>query len=356
MASRPKNADAPPDSDRHPGALHPREQTALFGHTAAEHMLLDAYRSGRFPHAWIFGGRAGIGKATLAWRLARFLTAHPDPEASDVAGAQSLDVDPQTLAARSIATMAAPNIAVLRREWNFQASPAKHFSVIRVDEVRAATQRFRLSAVAGGWRIAIIDTADDLNPQAANALLKIIEEPPPRSLFLLTSHQPGRLLPTIRSRCRRLTLEPLGRDDLSAALASLDVSADASVLDRARGSVGEALTLMGEGGSRFAGEVERMLRDLPSVDWRSVSTLADRIAPARAEAEYEAFVGLVFQYLDDQVRQRAGEGAERLAPLAQVWEKFGEAARATETLNLDKRPLVLSLFEDLGAAASGNRR
>ena len=356
MAPRPKNTEAPPDSDRHPGALHPREQSALFGHAAAERLLLDAYRSGRFPHAWIFGGHAGIGKATLAWRLARFLTAHPDAAAADVVRAESLDVDPKSPAARGIATMAAPNIALLRREWNFQASPPKHFSVIRVDEVRAATQRFRLSAVAGGWRIAIIDTADDLNPQAANALLKIIEEPPPRSLFLLISHQPGRLLPTIRSRCRRLMLEPLGRDDLASALASLDVSADASILDRARGSVGEALTLMGEGGSRFASEVERMLRDLPSVDWRSVSTLADRISPARAEPEYEAFVGLVFQYLDDQVRQRAGEGAERLAPLARVWEKFGEAARATETLNLDKRPLVLSLFEDLGAAASGNRR
>lgn len=348
-------AEAPPDSDRHPGAPHPREQAVLFGHAAAERALLDAYRSGRFPHAWIFGGRAGIGKATLAWRLARFLTVHPHPDTPEVAAAASLYADPDTPAARGIATLAAPNIAALRREWNFDAKPPKHFSVIRVDEVRAATRRFRLSAAGGGWRIAIIDAADDLNPQAANALLKIIEEPPPRSLFLLISHQPGRLLPTIRSRCRRLMLEPLGQDDLASALASLRLSAEGPVLERARGSVGEALTLAGEGGSRFAGEVERLLRKLPAVDWREISALADRVAPARAEAEYDAFVGLVFQYLDDEVRRRAPDGAECLAPLAQVWEKFGEAARATETLNLDKRPLVLSLFEDLGTAASVRR-
>ena len=356
MAPRPKTAEAPPESDRHPAALHPREQLALFGQDAAERTLLDAYRSGRFPHAWILGGRSGIGKATLAWRLARFLAAHPQPDTPDVAAARSLHVDGETAAARTIATLAAPNIAILRREWNFEAKPPKHISVIRVDEVRAATRRFRLSAAGGGWRIAIIDTADDLNPQAANALLKIIEEPPPRSLFLLISHQPGRLLPTIRSRCRRLMLEPLGPSDLTSALASLGASPQASILEQARGSVGEALTLSGEGGSRLSGEVERLLRDLPLVDWRNVSALADKIAPARAEADYDAFVALVLQYLDDEVRRRAPDGADRLAPLAQVWEKFSEAARATEALNLDKRPLVLSLFEDLGAAASATRR
>ena len=344
-------ADIPPESDRIPDVPHPRARTDLFGHASAEATLLDAYRSGRFPHAWIIGGREGIGKATLAWRLARFLMANPDPEAPTVRAANSLFVPPDSAAAKAIASMAAPNIAALRREWNFEAKPPKHFGVIRVDEVRAATRRFRLSAVGGGWRIAIIDTADDLNPQAANALLKMVEEPPPRSLFLLVSHQPGRLLPTIRSRCRRLMLEPLGDADVASALTSLGIDADASVRRRARGSVANALALTGEQGGRFAGAVERLLARLPSVDWREISDLADRVAPARAEAEFETFVATVFQHLDDEVRRRAGEGADRLAPLARVWEKFGEAARATEALNLDKRPLVLSLFQDLSDAA-----
>lgn len=342
--------EAPPESDRRPPAPHPREQTALFGHAAGEKALLDAYRSGRFPHAWIFGGRPGIGKATLAWRLVRFLAAHPDPQAPIVQDARTLFVPPEAPAARQIAALAEPNVALLRREWNFESKPPKHFGVIRVDEVRAATRRFRLSAVGGGWRVAVVDTADDLNPQAANALLKMVEEPPPRSLFLFVSHQPGRLLATIRSRCRKLMLQPLSNDELAGALASIGIAADARSCRRARGSVGRVLELQGEGGGRLAGEVERLLAHLPAVDWREVSALAERVAPARAEADYEAFVALVFDYLDEEVRQCVGQGAHRLAPLAQVWEKFAEAARATELLNLDKRPLVLSLFEDLGAA------
>ncbi len=356
-APRGKAAEAPPESDRHPLAPHPREQAALFGHDAAERTLLDAYRSGRFPHAWIFGGRPGIGKATLAWRLARFLAANPDPQTRDVLEAQTLAVSPDSAAARTIASLAAPNIALLRREWNTKISPPKHYGVIRVDEVREASKRFRLSAVGGGWRIAIIDTADDLHPSAANALLKLIEEPPSRSLFLLISHQPGRLLPTIRSRCRRLILSPLGADEMGKTLASLGVEVNDALLVRARGSVGDAISLSAaDGGARIASDVERMLQRLPGIDWREVATLADRVSPPRADAEFEGFVGAVFHYLQDEVRRHAGEGTQRLAPLAQVWEQFDAAARATDTLNLDKRALVLNLFEDLGAASAAANR
>ena len=357
-APRGKAANEPlPESDRHPHAPHPRGHAALFGQEAAERALLDAYRSGRLAHAWILGGRPGIGKATLAWRFARFLTAHPDHRSRAVEEARDLSVPDDSAAARTIASLAAPNIALLRREWNAKGAPPKHFSVIRVEDVREASQRFRLSAVADGWRIAIIDTADDLNPAAANALLKLIEEPPARSLFLLVSHQPGRLLPTIRSRCRRLMLSPLGEHDVNRALQAIGTEVGSGVIARARGSVGDAVSLSGaDGGARIGSDVERLLRRLPDIDWREVTALADRVAPPRAEAEFEGFLGAVFHHLQDQVRARAPEGPQRLAPLAQVWEQFDAAARATDLLNLDKRALVLSLFEDLSAAsASANR-
>ena len=351
-AGRTARGDDPiPDSDRRAGVPHPREQTLLFGHMRVEAVLLDAYRSGRLPHAWIFGGREGIGKATLAWRFARFLAAHPEPGTQAVAAATSLFVPADDAMSRQIAVGASPNIVALRREWNEEAKPPKHYSVIRVDEVRAASRRFQLSAVGNGWRIAIVDTADDLNINAANALLKLIEEPPPRSLFILVSNQPGRLLPTIRSRCRRLQMEPLGVDDLSATLTALDRAAEPALVGRARGSVAEALRLQEGTGGKFASEVEGLLRRGPVVDWRAVSALADRISPIRAEADWDSFVGLVFRFLDEEVHRRAGEGAARLAPLARVWEKFEAGVRTTEALNLDKRPLILSLFDELGTAA-----
>lgn len=346
------------ESDRQPNAPHPRLTTNLVGHAEAERTVLGAFQSGRFPHAWIIGGRPGIGKATLAWRIARFLRAHPDLASGQARSASSLAVPPETPAARQIAAMTAPDVVLLRREWNAAARPPRFYTDIRVDEVRRATARFHLSA-SEGWRIALIDSADDLNASAANALLKMIEEPPPRSLFLLVSHQPGRLLPTIRSRCRHLLLQPLRDAELAAALEGLGqgeaVRRDPALLGSARGSVAEALRLIDRQGSRLVKDVEKLLQGLPALDWREVAGLADRVAPARNETEFETFTETVFRFIDDEVRRRAGEGAARLAPLAEVWEKLAAAQLATDALNLDKRPLVLSLFEQLEAAARAAR-
>lgn len=348
-----QSAEAP-ESDCQPGAPHPRLALHLFGQGGAERTLLDAYRSGRFPHAWILGGRRGIGKATLAWRLARFLLAHPDPASEAVRQAETLAVSPESAAFRQVAALSAPDLVVLRREWNEKARPPRHFTEIRVEDVRAATARFRLSASDGGWRVAIIDSGDDLNASAANALLKMIEEPPPRSLFLIVSSQPGKLLPTIRSRCRRLMLEPLSSEDLSRALAALGQSEharDQKLLQQAGGSVAEALRLADREKSRFVNQVERLLQSARDPDWGEIAALADRFARITAERDYAVFVETVFRHLDSEVRRRAKEGAGLVAPLAGVWERFAAAQLQTDELNLDKRPLVLSLFENLEAAA-----
>ena len=169
--------------------------------------MLTAYRQDRMAQAWILGGPEGVGKATFAWRLARFLLAHPDPAAPEVQRAQSLFVPGEAPAARRIASMALADVFPLRRSWNEKTK--KFFTEIRIDDVREIIHAFHQGSGTGGWRVAIVDCADDLNRSSANALLKLIEEPPERSLFLLIAHQPGRLLPTIRSRCRKLMLGPL---------------------------------------------------------------------------------------------------------------------------------------------------
>src|SRR6202045_4395169 len=227
--------------------VHPRENTALAGHREAETALLNAYRSGRIPHAWLIGGAQGIGKATLAYRMARFVLAHRDPLAADVQNAETLWVDPSDPVARHVAAGAHGGLLTLERSLNDKGVMR---TVITVDETRETISFFGSTAAVEGWRVCIVDTVDELNPNAANALLKILEEPPRQSLFLLVSHAPGRVLPTILSRCRRLTLRPLSTVEvIQAAAQAANLATDDPALseaaDAAEGSVARALTLLG---------------------------------------------------------------------------------------------------------------
>src|SRR6202789_2992976 len=196
--------------------LHPRETTDLFGHREAETALLNAYRSDRIPHAWLIGGAQGIGKATLAYRMARFVLAHRDALAAGVQRAETLWVDPSDPVARHVAAGVHGGLLTLERSLNEKGVMR---TVITVDETRETISFFGSTAAVEGWRVCVVDTVDELNPNAANALLKILEEPPRQSLFLLVSHAPARVLPTIQSRCRKLMLRPLATDDVIRAAA-----------------------------------------------------------------------------------------------------------------------------------------
>src|SRR6266851_5522236 len=166
----------------------PRETTVLFGHYSAEREFLAVYRSGRVPHAWLIGGEPGIGKATLAYRIARFVLAHPDP--SRVPTATSLALDPAHPTVRRIAVNAHSDLLALERTFG---DNGKMRTVITVEQVRRLATFFGSTAGEGGWRVCIVDSADELKyPEGSNALLKMLEEPPPRSLFLLVSHAAGR--------------------------------------------------------------------------------------------------------------------------------------------------------------------
>src|ERR1700686_3745284 len=217
-------------------AVHPRQTAALFGHRDAEAALLSAYGSGGIPHAWLIGGAAGIGKATLAYRMARFVLAHRNPLAPEVQRAETLSVDPSEPTSRHVAAGAHGGLLTLERSLNDKGVMR---TVITVDETRETISFFGSTAAVEGWRVCIVDTVDELNPNAANALLKVLEEPPQQSLFLLVSHAPARVLPTILSRCRKLLLRPLGTDDvIRAAAQATGIAADDPALSEAAESAG----------------------------------------------------------------------------------------------------------------------
>jgi DNA polymerase III subunit delta' len=331
---------------------HPRETTAFFGHAAAERALLDAYRGGRIPHAWLIGGPPGIGKATLAYRMARFVLAHPDPLAPAVHAAESLAVDPEHPAARRIAARAHGSLLMLERT---EGESGALRTVITVDEVRRTIGFFGRTAGEGGWRVCIVDSADELQyPQGSNALLKILEEPPPRALLLLVSHAPGRLLPTIRSRCRHLAMRPLAPEDIAqAAAAVLERTADddkvAEAAAAADGSVGRAVQLLSGDALKVRERVTELLAALPSVDALALHALGDALGRGDPQA-FAAFVDTVRDWLSARLGRGSGAPA-RLAQVAEVWEKLNGAAREVEVFNLDRKPMVFAVFGLLAEAA-----
>lgn len=353
------SVDRPPESDRLDAAPHPRETQLLFGHAAAEQDLLGAFRDGRLPQAWIIGGREGIGKATLAWRFARFVLAHGDERVPAVQAARDLSVPADHPVARRIASLGHADVFLLRRETNERAK--NFFTEIRIEEVRRAIEMFHHSAGEGGWRVAIVDCAEDLNRSAANALLKLIEEPPRRSLFLIIAHRSAHVLPTIRSRCRMLALQPLATADVEKAVQACGepwsdraVSDITGAAERSGGSVRDALRLLDGAGLALTQQIEALLRHLPAVDWSGVHALAEAVSGRDHFADYEALVARLFDWLDAEVH--AGSlGRARLAPLAEVWEKIAAATREAEALNLDKKPLILSIFADLAEAVRAAR-
>lgn len=330
----------------------PRESTALFGHEDAERALLDAYKSGRIAHAWLIGGPPGIGKSTLAFRLARFVLAHPDPQAPEVQQATSLAIDPGHPVARRVAAQAQGDLLVLERSLNEQTG--KLYTVIRVDDVRRTVSFFGSTAGEGGWRIAIVDAVDDLQREGANALLKVLEEPPQRSLLLLVSHAPGRELPTIRSRCRRLLLRPLEAADVARALAEAtgrDVAEPElrQAAEAAEGSVGRALGLLDGPAIALRQRMLDLFAQLPEPDPRALHALGEAIAGTDPRT-LEAFMDMVNGWLS----ARLGEGTRQKAQMARVaetWEKVNRAARDVEAYNLERKPLVFTVFGALAEAA-----
>jgi DNA polymerase-3 subunit delta' len=332
---------------------HPRQTSVLFGHADGERALLEAYRGGRMPHAWLIGGPRGVGKATLAYRMARFVLAHPDPAAPAVQSAASLAVDAEYPVARRIAVQAQPDLLVLERTVD---DKGKLRQDIAIDDVRRSVSFFGSTAGEGGWRIAIVDAVEELNNPGANALLKILEEPPRRALLLLVSHAPGSTLATIRSRSRLLRLRPLSAGDVArATAAALGREADEmevkSAAEAAEGSVARALMLLDDAAVSLRKQVTDLLKDLPDVDAWALHALGDALA-GTDQRTLGAFVDTVNAWLSARLDEST-QDSRRLAQVAEVWEKVNRAARDVEVFNLERKPLVFAVFGLLAATARG---
>ncbi|MDP3261727.1 MAG: DNA polymerase III subunit delta' [Tabrizicola sp.] len=366
--------DPLPDPDRIEGAPHPRETAHLYGHAAAEAEVLSAFTTGRLHHAWMLTGPKGTGKATLAWRIARFLLATPDDDGGMFAPPPptTLDIAPANPVARRLLQLAEPRLFLLRRGPNEKETALSQ--VISVDEVRKMKSFFSLSAADGGRRVAIIDSLDELNTAAANALLKLLEEPPARVTLLLIAHQPARLLPTIRSRCRELRLSPLGPDDLAAALTAAGGSvapADTQALaELSAGSVGEAFRLTNLDGLTLYTALIRLFATLPRLDRAQALALAD-IAGARGAAEtFDLLVTLIDLFLARLARtgtlhqtppEAAPNEAQLLARLsptpaaARQWADLAQhlsaRARRGKAVNLDPAALLMDMLLQIDETA-----
>ena len=365
----------PPDCIE--GAPHPRETPRLIGQDAAQATFLEAFNTGRLHHAWLLTGPRGVGKATLAWSCARFLLATPDPGGEDdMFGAppppQSLDIAEDHPVARRIAAGADPGLMSVTRSPNDKGDRMR--DQIVVDDIRRMGSFFQLTATDGGRRVVIIDAADELNTNAANALLKMLEEPPARATLLLIAHQPSRLLPTIRSRCRTLRLNTLSRDDMATALAQAgsDYTTDAKALSElAGGSVGDAIRLVQLGGTQIYAELISLLGTLPRLDRPRALALAEAAAQRGASEKLD----LLYTLIDIALTRLARTGASgeplpeaapneaeifaRLAPHADKARNWADTAQVAlararhgRAVNLDPAALVLDTLFKLQETAA----
>ena len=332
----------------------PRANPELFGHDIPAAALVEAAISGRLHHAWLIAGPAGIGKVTLAWRFARWLLAGM-PEAPKGKPPLFLDASHpvfRRVAADSHADLLTIDADTLRGE--------RKRNDINVDAARLIPGFMTLTAAEGGWRVVMVDGAETMNLQAQNAILKVLEEPPARAILLLVSSAPTRLLPTIRSRCRRLDLFPLNEAEMTPLLArllpNLPAADCARLAEMAEGSPGRAMQLAEGDGLELQALVEDCLANLKRPDPARFHAVAERCLADRSGAQFTTFMALLRGRISAGLRQAArGEpapgwiGAHPLAAWPALWDRLGRLMDETERLNMDRKQAVLTGLSWLSA-------
>jgi DNA polymerase-3 subunit delta' len=342
------------------GLPDPSSNLALYGHDAVANEMAAAFASGRMHHAWLINGINGIGKATLAYRFANHIFHHSVKGDAPNTMFTPLPDDPDH---RQLASGGHPNLIHLTRPWDSKTKSFK--STLPVDEIRRTNSFFGMTAAGGGWRVAIVDPAEDMNANAANALLKVLEEPPKKSLFLLVCNAPGKLLPTIRSRCREISVRPLKVDALASALAHL-YGSDHKFRDNihtihalSEGSVRKAVQLIEGDGlkhySAFLSLLEPTGNKPPN--WPAIHGLGEQLALKSNAGSYALFLDLVMGFLARRVRGQDEPLCDPatmqqlntvpLARWADVWDKLQQSFGLAESFNLDKKQVILSIFRHL---------
>lgn len=352
-----------PDID---GEFPPRLTRALVGHKRPIAEFIAAAQGGRMPHAWLLCGPQGVGKASFAYLVARAVLSHAVPTQIEHIS-PAVDSD----ASRLLETSIHPDMYVLKRSYNEKTG--KFRGDISVEETRVLKKAFAMSSARGGWRVAIIDAIDEVTRNGVNALLKLIEEPPEKCLFLIVCHHPGRVLDTIRSRCRQLNFNALGEDELqqiiAGKLSGIDPNEAAAAAFLADGSAGRAVSLSENGGFDLYRDMVGVMASLPQLDVEQVHGFANRFGTRAAPESFPLFCYLLSGWLHRYVRslstgqafQPVFEGEAELAerfmagqlplePSVSLWEKLQQQSRIVEALNLDKKQAVLEWFGELADA------
>lgn len=349
--------------------ITPRTNPDFLGHDEVEKSLLKDYQSGRMPHAIILAGQAGIGKATLAFRLARFLFSQGAADQGpglfgDAPAATSLYVAPENPVFRRVASAGHADLLTVERE--FDEKKGRYKTEISVEVVRRIHPFLRMTAAENGWRVVIIDSAEYLNTSSQNALLKILEEPPEKTVLILTTSQPGSFLPTIRSRCRMVHMEPLAEQVIGKLLdkmaPGLPAEEKTSLSRLAQGSIGKALQFNEDGGMALYGQLLDAVSKMPELDMVQVHDLAEKLGKYGAEQNYNVATEIMTGWCERQARASArGQAAADILPgdaavfdrikrmypsghFLNAWEKISLIVRQTESYNLDKRQAIIGAF------------
>lgn len=364
------------------GLQPPRQMPETFGHNDVEAQVLELINAKHLPHALIFAGAEGIGKSTFAFRLARYLLKHGQTEESSggglfgeplpVAKAETLNVDMNDQVARMISASGHPDLLMVEREFDEKKNRFK--GSVGIEAVRRIAPFMHMTASFNGWRIAIVDDADTMTSEAQNAILKILEEPPPQALLILICHRPGMMIPTIRSRCRVVQFQPLTLDVFSNLLRRLEPglrdSDLATLYAITGGSAGQGLRLIEEGGLEVIYKVSGMLGQWPEWDWPQIHGLADNLSKPGQEDSYQSFVDVFMWSVEALVRARA-RGSPLPSPVDSVqmvqmanhytldeWLDIYERLKAhfatAGYANLDKRQAIMgafSIFDEARKAA-----
>ncbi len=347
--------------------LPARENPEFTGHGEAEKTLLDAFNSGRLAHAWLITGQRGIGKATLAYRFARHVLAANGMKASAslfdggpaTDSASGMYLPPDNPVFMRVASYGHADFLTIERTTNPKTKKLR--TEIVVDDIRTIGDFLSLTPAEGGWRVVVIDCADEMNRNSANAVLKVLEEPPKKALILLISHAPGRLLPTIRSRCRKLALKPLPHETVVSLLGGCypDLGADdlAELARLGEGSIGRALDLQQQGGLEIYRELMAILGSLPDLEITAVHAFAGKTGRAGADRAFHTFGDLLRSWLgrtiiDISKENPAQSGLDRWL---EVWDKSNHLLARTDPINLDRRQVTIDILLALANAARQSR-
>lgn len=294
----------------------------MIGHTEAEKAFLEAWQAGRLHHAWLLAGPQGMGKAHFASRVARFLMTHGRGGDGQPL---SLDDPGDAAAGKLVDAGNHPEVIHLARQLKDKSKDLARN--ITIDQVRGVIRRLHLSLSLGDWRVIIVDAVDDLETDGANALLKTLEEPPAQTLFLLVSHSPGRLLPTIRSRCRTLRFQPVDRDVMTAWLheqrSMLDMADVRAIAGASGGVPGKALALID---SDVAAMEKKLVAIATSGDPgnRLREALAREVGGTSNRARLELVIDIVPGLLAELARERP---IAEIAPVLVQWDRVQRNVR-----------------------------